>query len=891
MNTIKPTSERFNLTSTSYSLKQFHFAAICLLLLACKNDLQNQVTPEPSRFTKTELVNNLNEPMELAVLPSGNVLFIERKGAIKLFDATTKQTTTLTTLPVFSDLEDGLLGLTLDPDFSENNFIYLYYSPVGEKEVQRISRFSFKNKHLDLTTEKVVIEIPVQRKECCHSAGSITFGPDKTLYIAVGDNTNPHNPGYYNSIDERAGREYWDSQRTAGNTNDLRGKILRIKPLPEGGYTIPAGNLFPKDSKTSRPEIYAMGCRNPYRIHVDQQTGYLYWGDVGQNTELNPARGPISYDEFHQAKGPGFFGWPYFAGNNQPYTDFDFETNVNGAFYDSLKPVNLSRNNTGDTVLPPAQPAFIWYSYAEDSSRFQHLGSGGKSPIAGPVYYMPTNHHPNALPEYYSGKWFIAEWMRDWINVVSMDAQGKLKSIERFMPGTAFDHPIDLEFSADGRLYILEYGPFWFSANATARLSLVEYNPGNRTPVIVLETDKREGATPLTVNLSAARSYDYDSLDKLSFLWLINTETKSGKEITHTFTEAGEHPIQLTVRDEHGASQTKTIIVRAGNERPEISISLKGNQTFFWPDKKVEYAVSVTDAEDKVIDAKMVTVNLEPVDIGLGQKFIASLQMQDEVPAALSNGENLIAASDCKACHHATKKSVGPTYTALVQRYPNSEETVHLLANKIIKGGSGNWGETAMSAHPQFSQSDAEEIVHYLFENFGANKKNQLPMQGTFQPNVTEREYLVSASYTDKGNNAAKAITQTTYRLLRWPELYVSNYDAGQSVSNLNDGEIRITQSGGYLKFNQLDLTDVHHVTYTLIAPARGTLELRLDSPTGPVAATINLESIEVKPRSWGSGSAAVQATGLHDCYFVLKAVEPNVVDLVGIRFGSSKLN
>lgn len=153
-------------------------------------------------------------------------------------------------------------------------------------------------------------------------------------------------------------------------------KILRIKPLPQGGYTIPEGNLFPKYSKTSRPEIYAMGCRNPYRIHVDQQTGYLYWGDVGQNTELNPARGPISYDEFHQAKGPGFFGWPYFAGNNQPYTDFDFETNMNGTFYDSLKPINNSRNNTGDTLLPPAQPAFIWYSYAEDSSQFQHLGSG-----------------------------------------------------------------------------------------------------------------------------------------------------------------------------------------------------------------------------------------------------------------------------------------------------------------------------------------------------------------------------------------------------------------------------------------------------------------------------------------------------------------------------------
>jgi cytochrome c len=66
------------------------------------------------------------------------------------------------------------------------------------------------------------------------------------LFIAVGDNTNPHNPGYYNSIDERKGRENWDAQRTAANTNDFRGKILRIHPEPDGSYTIPAGNLFPK---------------------------------------------------------------------------------------------------------------------------------------------------------------------------------------------------------------------------------------------------------------------------------------------------------------------------------------------------------------------------------------------------------------------------------------------------------------------------------------------------------------------------------------------------------------------------------------------------------------------------------------------------------------------
>ncbi len=419
---------------------------------------------------------------------------------------------------------------------------------MGEKPVQRVSRFALPGETLDLASEKVLLEIPTQRKECCHSAGSLAFGPEGNLYIAVGDNTNPHNPGYYNSIDERPGREYWDAQRTAGNTHDLRGKVLRIKPLADGGYAIPAGNLFPADGSRGKPEIYAVGCRNPYRIHVDPETGYLYWGDVGQNTENNPARGPISYDEFHQAKGPGFFGWPYFAGDNQPYADFDFATDKIGPFFDPKRPVNDSPNNTGSRELPPAQPAWIWYSY-DESKRFRHLGTGGKSPIAGPVFYADRYaarpawvETPRQFPNYYHGKLFIAEWMRDWINVVTVDSTGKLVDIERFMPSTVFDHPVDLEFGPDGALYVLEYGTFWFAQNKNARLVRVDYNPGNRPPVAVLEADKTAGAAPLTVRFSARKSYDHDSGDPLRYTWNFDGETGSqatGPAVQHVFRQPG----------------------------------------------------------------------------------------------------------------------------------------------------------------------------------------------------------------------------------------------------------------------------------------------------------------------------------------------------------------
>ena len=168
----------------------------------------------------------------------------------------------------------------------------------------------------------------------------------------------------------------------------LRGKILRIRVNEDGTYTIPDGNLFPKGMAKTRPEIYVMGDRNPYRISVDQKTGFLYWGEVGPdaNNDSMETRGPRGYDEFNQARQAGFFGWPFFIANNLPYREYDYATGKSGAAFDPAKPMNNSRNNTGLQQLPPAQPAFIWYPYAA-SKDFPQLGSGGRCAMAGPVYY------------------------------------------------------------------------------------------------------------------------------------------------------------------------------------------------------------------------------------------------------------------------------------------------------------------------------------------------------------------------------------------------------------------------------------------------------------------------------------------------------------------------
>ncbi len=338
--------------------------------------------PDSSRYIREVLVESLDEPMQMAIFPNKDVLFVGRKGSIQRYDNATGETKTVASLNVFTGIEDGLLGVALDPAYEKNNWIYFYYAVAGEKSVNRLSRFELHGDSLVVGNETVILEIPTQRIYCCHSAGYISFDKNGLLYLATGDNTNAEETEGYTPVDERPGRSLADDQGTAANTKDLRGKILRIKPLAEGGYEIPDGNLFSKDGSVGRPEIYIMGSRNPYRFSVDSKTNYLYWGDVGPDTKVKASTGEfMSFDEINQAKEPGFYGWPYFLGNNEIFPKYNYATKKEEPGKDPLKPVNISPNNTGARELPPAKPAMIWYGKGK-STEFPLVGSGGATAAA-----------------------------------------------------------------------------------------------------------------------------------------------------------------------------------------------------------------------------------------------------------------------------------------------------------------------------------------------------------------------------------------------------------------------------------------------------------------------------------------------------------------------------
>ena len=455
------------------------------------------VMPEENRFTKTVLVNDLNEPMELAIADDGRIFYTERSGNVSVYDTRTNQSKVMHKFVVATKQGFGVQGITVDPNFATNHFLYLYYSPMVDKDpVYHLSRFMVKDDNtLDLGSEKVVLKIPHEFEASAHHGGSFAWDKEGNLYLSTGDNTNPFPSNGYSPIDERPeNRTTLDARRSAANTNDLRGKILRIRPQPDGSYTIPDGNLFakgtepsggrPSDRAQTRPEIYTMGLRNPYRIAVNPRTSVLYWGEIGPDAGKDSTIGPRGYDEFNQAKKPGNHGWPLFIGNSKPYPDLDYATNVPGPLFDPKAPVNDAPNNTGLKNLPPAVPAMIWYPYAA-SKEFPELGLGGRSAMAGAFYtYDRNSTAKNKLPEYYDGTLFIFDWMRNWVLTTRFDKNENYLRTEPFMAGNGdFRRPIDLAFTKDGVMYMLEYGSVYGADNDDARLVRIDYNTGNRAPI------------------------------------------------------------------------------------------------------------------------------------------------------------------------------------------------------------------------------------------------------------------------------------------------------------------------------------------------------------------------------------------------------------------------
>jgi cytochrome c len=839
-------------------LRRFHDTLAVLGLLTSLSLTQAAEPPPDYRFKAETLATGMAQPLELEVAPDGRIFFNELSGKLRIWKPGSG-ILEAAQIPVFAAQENGLLGFALDPRFAENQQILLFYSPTNLVG-QRLSRFVMKGDTLDLASESVVLEFPVQRDECCHHAGSVEFAPDGNLFISTGDNTHPGGDSDgYAPIDERPGREAYDAQDGPANTHDLRGKILRIRPNAHGGYTIPDGNLFPKDGSQGRPEIYAMGCRNPWRMSVDSQTGIVYWGEVGPDAGGDGTRGSRGYDEINQARKPGFFGWPFFVGNNFPYARYDFATRKPGALFDPAHPVNEGRNNTGSKVLPPAQPALIYWPYGA-SKEFPMLGEGGRTACAGPVFHFrPEFSNTGGFPEHFDNCLLFFDWQRPFLKWARLDSHADLVGIEPFTSAVTLANDkgrilaaeqrgdyvlrrvVDAQFGPDGQLYLLDFGESW-GANADAKLVRISYQRGNLAPVAKALATPQAGREPLLISLSAAGSKDHEG-DALTYTWRLHPGDQplaQGAEARVHLATPGNYVVELIATDIHGASGRTSLPITVGNSPPEVRFHHPEDGDFFAPGQSVAYEVAVRDAEDgrsetddELMDAR-VFVN-------------ARWSRGDGKESSDEPGLALMKQSDCFNCHAIETKIVGPALLDVANKYRGQPGALEASVQRVQKGSSKVWGEVPMLPHESLTADQIQLMVRWVYslEPGKAGAGLVRGLHGKLEsPNDAQlRTLILEATYTDAGRAPAASLAGRTTIRLRHPRLEAERADQilGPKVLGPAVGAI---DHGHSLRFQTINLTQSTRATVRVASGGvGGALEVRSGSPTGELLARFEVPS------------------------------------------------
>jgi cytochrome c len=866
-------------------------ALLAAATLASAPSSRAEDAPLDARFKVEKLLEGMPQPMHLELGPDGRIWFNEYTGALRIYDPRTKRVTLVAEIESFKQQENGFLAFALDPKFAQNGWIYLIYSPIGF-EGQYLSRFTIKDDKFVAGSEKVILKYEEQRLQCCHHGSTLKFGPDGCLYFSTGDNTSPFGDSQgYAPLDQRPGKEPFDGQRTSANTNTLVGKVNRIRVHDDGTYSIPEGNLFKPGTPKTRPEIFAMGTRNPWRLSIDPRTGYVYWGEVGPDARTDGPRGSRGYDEINQAKRAGNYGYPLFVGPNAPYAEYDYETKKVGALFDPRAPLNKSRNNTGLVELPPAVPAFLYWPYAV-SEKWPELGEGGRTACAGPVFYWQESfEQTNGFPRHFDRCLLFWDWQRPFIKWARLDAQSDLVGLEPFAPtafalgntddqrrrqqaiidngATVLRRPVDATFGPDGCLYLLDYGETW-GANRDSALYKISYVRGNLPPVAKLAASATAGPVPFKTTLSAKGSRDPDG-GKLSYAWKLQPGDRKlgdGEELPVELTTPGNFTLELTVTDGQGAAVTRGLPVVVGNHAPTVRFTSPQDGDFFTPGAKVDFKVAVQDAEDGSSEGKA-------AEFGARTLVTSTFLAADGKAAAVDPGLSLMRQSDCFNCHAIETALVGPPFVAIADKYRAQADAAEVLNKKVRLGGSGVWGQVPMLAHPQHTEDEVAIMLRWMLSlekgKGGPTLTRGLEGQLTAPKDGKPGTLVLEASYTDLGAGPAGALAGKGAVTLRHRRLEAETAEVtgGKKAGKV----VGSTNHGATLKFADLNLADSKGVTILASAGggAKGSqVEVRLDTPTGPLVATVDI----TYTGDWGklaeNKAKLAAVTGRHDVYLVL---------------------
>jgi len=245
---------------------------------------------DPPRIRLQPLVRGLERPLWLTHDGGRRLFVVEQPGRVRLIRDGQLQPKPYLDITdrVLDGGEQGLLCFVLHPDFANNGRCYVNYTRRRPTRQTVISRFGGDPlaDHIDPASERILLTIDQPYPN--HNGGQLLFGPDGMLYIGMGDGGAANDP-----------------QNRAQNTNELLGKILRIDVNTPDGYRVPEDNPF-VNRAGARPEIWALGLRNPWRMSFDRQIGVLWAADVGQD----------AWEEIDIIVKGGNYGWRLYEGSH-----------------------------------------------------------------------------------------------------------------------------------------------------------------------------------------------------------------------------------------------------------------------------------------------------------------------------------------------------------------------------------------------------------------------------------------------------------------------------------------------------------------------------------------------------------------------------------------------
>jgi glucose/arabinose dehydrogenase/PKD repeat protein len=510
----------------------------------------------PPNFEDT-LVTKVSGPTAFTFTPDGRLLIDSQYGTLHIYKNGAQLPAPALDLTnvICSDKERGLLGVAVDPAFTSNHYIYLYYtfkkfgncdysSPSGP--VNRMSRFILNSNDVVDPASEVVLLDNIPSPDGIHNAGDLNFGKDGNLYISVGDG------GCDYAGNSGCGR----TNDAARDLNVLLGKILRI--TPSGG--IPATNPY-RGTDSARcnlagrtdpgkkcQETFSWGLRNPFQAAFDPN-------DPGTRFFINDV-GQATWEEIDLGQAGADFGW-------------------------NVREGHCATASTTDCGPPPAGMTNPIYDYPHSSG----------CTAATAAAFVPAG----VWPAQYDNAYLFGDFVCGKIIRLTPATGGGFTATD-FVTGLGSTSITTMSFGPYATGQALYYMNF-LNGGEIRRIAYT--GTANRTPVAVAGANPTSGPAPLTVSFNSTGTSDPDG-DPLTYDWDFGDGSAHSTSAapSHTYTAAGTYTATLRVQDGRGGAGTATVRIDSGNTPPVPTIQTPTASKRFAVGEVVTLSGSATDAQD-----------------------------------------------------------------------------------------------------------------------------------------------------------------------------------------------------------------------------------------------------------------------------------------------------